>query len=259
MTRRLTLTWYGQSGFRLDGGQSRVLVDPFLADREDRCYPPVARAADFTDITLVLCTHEHIDHLDLKFLPGFCAVNDQAKIVVPAPVTDFAAAGGLARERLIGAVPGEQISDRDVSVHPLRALHGIGDDKPVVYEFLGGRFLGYLIEVGGVRVFHAGDGLVYAELVPALRQLAPDVLLLPINGRDYMRESAGLVGNMTEAEAAWLCDQVRPAYIIPMHYEMFAHNRGDVGKFAALVHDAAADGGPILVMPSRGRPFTLEI
>lgn len=259
MTGRLTLTWYGQAGFRLDGGRSQVLVDAFLADRDDRRYPPVARARDFTDITLVLSTHEHIDHLDLEFLPGFCAVNEQAKIVVPAPVTDDAVSGGLARDRLIGAVPGEQIKDRDVTVHPLRALHGLDDPGPAVYDFWDGRFLGYLIEVGGVRVFHAGDGLIYPELIPALQQLAPEVMLLPINGRDYMREQRGLVGNMNEAEAAWLCDQVRPAYIIPMHYEMFAGNRGDVGKFASLVHEYAADGGPVLVMPSRGRSFTLEI
>jgi L-ascorbate 6-phosphate lactonase len=259
MTGRLTLTWYGQSGFRLDGGQSRVLVDPFLADRQDRRYPPPATASDFTDITLVLCTHEHIDHLDLKFLPGFSVVNDQAKIVVPAPVLDVAVDDGVARDRLIGAVPGEEIKDRDVTVHSLPALHGLDDPGPAVYQFLDGRFLGYVVDVGGVRVFHAGDGLLYPELVPALKELAPEVMLLPINGRDFMREQRGLVGNMNEAEAAWLCDQVGPAYIIPMHYEMFAHNRGDVGKFASLVHEQAADGGPVLVMPSRGRPFTLEI
>jgi L-ascorbate 6-phosphate lactonase len=259
VTGRLTLTWYGQAGFRLDGGQSRVLVDPFFADREDRRYPPVARAEDFTDITLALCTHEHIDHLDLKFLPGFSAVNDQAKIVVPASVMDVAVAGGLASDRLIGAMAGEEIKDRDVTVHPLPALHGMDDPGPARYEFLDGRFLGYVIDVGGVRVFHAGDGLLYPELVPALRELAPEVMLLPINGRDFMREQQGLVGNMNEAEAAWLSAQVGPAYIIPMHYEMFVGNRGDVGKFASLVHEYAADGGPVLVMPSRGRSFTLEI
>jgi L-ascorbate 6-phosphate lactonase len=256
---KLTMTWYGQAGFRLDVGQSRVLIDPFLSDREDRRYPPPATASDFTDITLVLCTHEHIDHLDLKFLPGFCAVNDQAKIVVPAPVTDVAAGGGIQPHRLIGAMPGHPIKDLDVTVHPVPALHGMDDPGPAVYEFRDGRFLGYVIDAGGVRVFHAGDGLLYAELASALTELAPDVMLLPINGRDHMRESKGLVGNMNEAEAAWLCTQVRPAYIIPMHYEMFAHNRGDVGKFASLIHEAAADAGPVLVMPSRGRPFTLEI
>lgn len=255
--RRLTLTWYGQAGFRLEGGVSRILVDPFLSERDGRRYPPPASPADFADITLVLCTHEHIDHLDMKFLPEFARVNPSAPIVVPAPVVDIAADGGLNRERLIGAVTGEEIRHQDVTIRPLPAQHGLGGDKPVVYEFLDGRFLGYVLEIGGARLFHAGDGLVYPELAPALKELAPDVLLLPINGRDHMRESAGLVGNMNEDEAAWLCAEVSPEYVIPMHYEMFAHNLGDVGRFASHLHDAAADGGPVLVMPSRNRPFTL--
>jgi len=58
--RSVSLTWYGQAGFRLAAGSSRVLIDPFLTDRDDRNYRPPARAADFADVTLVLCTHEHV-------------------------------------------------------------------------------------------------------------------------------------------------------------------------------------------------------
>src|SRR5438445_3716536 len=103
--RFVFLTWYGQAGFRLAAGDSRVLIDPFLTDRSDRRYQPPAAAADFADITLVLCTHEHVDHLDLPFLRDFCAVNPAARIVVPLPVVEIAARGGIDRARLTGAVP----------------------------------------------------------------------------------------------------------------------------------------------------------
>jgi len=82
--RFASLTWYGQAGFRLAAGNSRVLIDPFLTDRDDRSYRPPAAAADFADITLVLCTHEHGDHLDLPFLREFCAVNSAASVLVNA-------------------------------------------------------------------------------------------------------------------------------------------------------------------------------
>ena len=52
----VSVTWYGQAGFRLAAGDSRVLIDPFLTDRDDRRYPPPATAAEFADVTLVLCT-----------------------------------------------------------------------------------------------------------------------------------------------------------------------------------------------------------
>src|SRR5215472_18511135 len=92
--RSVSVTWYGQAGFRLAAGDSRVLIDPFLSDRNDRTYRPPAAAADFADVTLVLCTHEHVDHLDLPFLRELCAVNPGARIVVPLPVVEIATAGG---------------------------------------------------------------------------------------------------------------------------------------------------------------------
>jgi L-ascorbate 6-phosphate lactonase len=259
--RSVSLTWYGQAGFRLAAGDSRVLIDPFLTDRDDRNYRPPASAADFADVSLVLCTHEHVDHLDLPFLHEFCAVNSAARIVVPLPVVEVAAAGRIDRARLAGAVPGEELHDRDVTVHPVPALHGIGGDEPVVYEFSsdGGpvRFLGYLLEIGGVRFYHAGDCVVYPELPATLAALAPDVLMIPINGRDHMREARGIVGNMNEAEAAWLCAQVGPSYVIPMHYECIAGNTGDPGHFTTLVRDSETHA--TVLAPARATPFTLAL
>ena len=256
----VTVTWYGQSGFRLAAGESRVLIDPFLTNRDDRRYPPPASAAEFADVTLVLCTHEHVDHLDLPFLREFCAVNSGARIVLPAPAVALASTGGLDPARLVGAVTGEELRDRDVTVHPVPALHGIGGDQPVAYEFApdGGpaRFLGYVVEIGGIRFYHAGDGLVYPELPTVLAALAPDVLMLPINGRDHMREARGIVGNMNETEAAWLCSQVAPSYVIPMHYEAIATNTGDPGHFTSLVHDSAA---ATVLVPPRATPITLTL
>jgi L-ascorbate 6-phosphate lactonase len=257
----VSITWYGQSGFRLAAGDSRVLIDPFLTDRDDRRYPPPATAAGFADITLVLCTHEHVDHLDLPFLRKLCAVNSSARIVVPAPVVEVAVGGGLDAERLLGAVPGEELADGDVTVHPVPALHGLGGDKPVVYEFApdGGpvRFLGYSVDIGGVRFFHAGDGLVYPELPGAVSALAPDVLMIPINGRDHMREANGMVGNMNETEAAWLCAQVDPAYVIPMHYDAIASNTGDLGHFTSLVRESGASTA--VLVPARATPLTVAL
>jgi L-ascorbate 6-phosphate lactonase len=257
----VSITWYGQSGFRLGAGESQLLIDPFLTDRDDRNYRPPASAAEFADVTLVLCTHEHVDHLDLPFLREFCAVNSRARIVVPAPVVEIAAGAGVDRARLVGAAVGEELREADVTVHAIPAMHGIGGDQPVAYEFAPGggpaRFLGYVAELGGIRFYHAGDGLVYPELPEVLAALTPDVLMLPINGRDHMRESAGIVGNMNETEAAWLCAKVAPSYVIPMHYDAIKGNTGDPGHFTTMVH--RADAAAAILIPTRGRRVTLTV
>jgi L-ascorbate metabolism protein UlaG (beta-lactamase superfamily) len=111
--------------------------------------------------------------------------------------------------------------------------------------------------MGGVRFFHTGDALVYPELPATLAELAPDVLMLPINGRDHMREARGVVGNMTETEAAWLCAQVGPSYVIPMHYDAIEGNTGDPGHFTTLVRESGC--ASTVLVPPRATPFILTL
>ena len=119
------------------------------------------------------------------------------------------------------------------------------------------RFLGYVLEIGGIRFYHSGDCLVYPELPATLSALAPDVLMIPINGRDHMREARGIVGNMNETEAAWLCAQVGPSYVIPMHYECIAGNTGNPGHFTTLIRDSETPA--TVLVPPRATPLTLAL
>jgi L-ascorbate 6-phosphate lactonase len=114
-----------------------------------------------------------------------------------------------------------------------------------------------VLEVGGIRFYHSGDCLVYPELPGTLAALAPDVLMVPINGRDHMRESRGIVGNMNETEAAWLCAEVGPSYVIPMHYECIDGNTGNPGHFASLIRESAAP--TTVLIPPRAHPLTLAL
>ena len=50
----MTITWYGQSCFRLEGKNSSILIDPFA--KEIGLKPPRLNA------DLILVTHEHSDH-----------------------------------------------------------------------------------------------------------------------------------------------------------------------------------------------------
>ena len=202
----------------------------------------------------MLSTHEHVDHLDLPFLREFCAVNARAPIVVPAPVMTIAAGAGIDPEPpdRRGSRAGPEGRRRHRAPGP-----GAARDRrrPARGDSLrpgGGpvRFLGYLVDIGGIRFYHAGDGLAYPELPATLSALAPDVLMLPINGRDHMRESAGIVGNMNETEAAWLCAQVEASYVIPMHYDAIRDNTGDPGHFADLVRQGGSAAA--VIMPARG-------
>jgi len=257
------LTWLGQAGFRLAGARETVLLDPFLSARADRRHPPAVTVEDLLDTTVVLCTHEHDDHLDLGFLRALAAAGARPQIVVPEPVMQIAVAGGLDQALLVPAVPGAPVAVDGLTVEAVPAAHGHGGDEPVEYGFRyrgdaedSYRFLGYLVELDGLRVFHTGDTLLYPGYADEIRRLAPDVLLVAINGRDHMREQAGCVGNLNEEEAAWLCRQVQPSFAIPMHHDGFANNPGDPGRFVGALGDSS---DTTVIVPARGRQLRLEL
>jgi L-ascorbate 6-phosphate lactonase len=258
----LKATWFGQAGFLLEGQDgTAVLLDPFLSEYPGRRYPPPVTVDDLPERVTVLATHEHDDHLDRPFLRQLAASGQLARLVVPQPIAAWVRHEGLSQVEIVGAEPDRPLALDGITVYPVPAWHGVGGEEPVAYGFTslrhpdeGYRFLGYVVELGGVRWYHAGDTLVYEGMAERLRTLRPDVMAVPINGRDAVREGRGIVGNMTEDEAAALCREVEPRVAVPMHYEGIAGNLGELGRFAeALGPD---EGVPLLAF-RRARPIWL--
>jgi len=257
------LWWLGQAGFRLRDPDlaTTVFVDPYLLKRETRTWQAPLEPAELANADLILCTHEHTDHLDRPTLEEAAAApGSRFTLVVPRPLQDQVIDQlGVPHERVIGAQPGESFDHNGVKVHPVPARHGVNvDDAYNFGEHLSNglvRYLGYVVEIGQVRVYHAGDCIPYSGQAERLQALHPHIALLPINGRDFFRESErNTVGNMDEREAARLARDMQAQVLIPMHWELFPHNRGFPGDLAAYVSDHYPDMS-VLVM-GRGARFT---
>jgi L-ascorbate 6-phosphate lactonase len=235
----LALTWLGQAGFLLQAGGTSLLVDAFLSPNPDRQTPAGRDPAGYRDLAGVLATHEHWDHLDLASWPALATASPEAVLVAPLPVVDQVTAAGLAPQRVAGAVPGEPLALGEATVVPVMARHGvhISDAYTFGKELSGGacRYLGYVVGLGGARIYHAGDTIDYPGLAERLRELDVDLALLPINGRDAEREAQGIVGNLDAAEAADLAERAGVDAVVPMHYDMFAANPGDPGRFVGVL------------------------
>jgi L-ascorbate 6-phosphate lactonase len=225
------LWWLGQAGFRLrdtDRG-AVVFCDPFLSWTDERRFPaPEGAEAALAEADLVLVSHEHMDHLDVATLER-AARDSRFTVVAPRPVVDQLR--GVPSERIVGAQPGDALAFDGVRVWPVPARHGVNvADAYTFGEQLSGglvRYLGYVVEIGGARIYHAGDCTPYDAQTERLRELHPDIALLPINGRDYFRETEhNIVGNMDHREAARLAHEIGVDLLIPMHWELFATNRG---------------------------------
>jgi L-ascorbate 6-phosphate lactonase len=209
-TDDLRFWWLGQAGFRVEIGPTTFVIDPWASPHEDRLIPPppLAQAAEGVDVLLV--THEHLDHLDLSFLPTVLERSPSVLVVLPAPLVEL----------------GDVIELGGVELRVVPAHHGVtmedayGDGSAV-----GGRprFVGYVLGATR-RVYHAGDTIVTDELRGALRNLDVEVALLPINGRDPEREARGIVGNMNAAEAVELALELGAQQLLPYHWDGFTGN-----------------------------------
>jgi L-ascorbate metabolism protein UlaG (beta-lactamase superfamily) len=249
------LTWLGQAGFRIELDDTVVVVDPWLSSHEDRLIPaaPLELAADGVDVLLI--THEHLDHLDLRFLPSFLDRAPDAPIVMPRAIAPLVE-GVVPEPRLVLVDPGDAIEVAGLEIrvtpatHALETQHEYGDGSA-----LGGRprFVGYVLG-SERRLYHAGDTLVTHELVDSLRDLDIGVALLPINGRDAEREARGIVGNMTAVEAVELALTIGARTLVPYHWDGFVGNT--VAPEAAL--DEARGRLEVLV-PEHFRPIELEV
>jgi L-ascorbate 6-phosphate lactonase len=246
-----SLVWLGQAGFLLEIEGLRILIDPFLSEHEARLFPPPPAELFADSADWLLVTHEHLDHLDVDFIPLLAVGSPEATVVLPTPIVEQATRlhPGL---RATGVQPGDVIDlSPTVKVHVVPAWHGVevadaysqgrGEDGLV-------RFVGYVITAPGISIYHAGDTVVTDELREALRAHPIDVALLPVNGRDYYREGIGLVGNMDDREAVRLAQELGVRILVPMHWDLFNGNTVRPGNAVDL---AAGDSGLHVLVPSR--------
>jgi L-ascorbate 6-phosphate lactonase len=240
----IELWWLGQAGFRLrdPAGGPNVFCDPFLVASDDRSWPAPLDAGQLArEADIILVSHEHIDHFDRPTLEA-AAEQGHFTLVLPTPVRDEAIRLGIPASRVIGAQPGETIEIQGVRVQPVPARHGVNvsDSYNFGEQLSSGfvRYLGYVVEVGGQRVYHAGDCIPFEGQIERLKALQPNVVCLPINGRDFYRETQrNLVGNMDFREAAQLAAEAGAEVLVPMHWELFEHNRGFPGDLVTYASE----------------------
>jgi L-ascorbate 6-phosphate lactonase len=218
--------WLGQHSFVLRLGGTTLYIDPYLEPSPARQTPPLFAPEAVANADLVLCTHDHSDHIDPVALSGIVRASPQAVFVAPRPHRERMLGIGIPEERLRLLTDGEELLLSGVRVTGIKAKHEFFEEGP-----LGFPFLGYVIEGSGVTCYHSGDTLVYEGLLTALRRWKLDAAFLPINGRDAQRYRSGCIGNMTYQEAADLAGELQVGLAVPSHWDMFAGNSEDPRKF----------------------------
>lgn len=161
-TPGVTLTYLGNMGVLLEAGERRIVVDGFhrggLAEYAAvpvRLLEPLEGARPpFTSLTAALTTHRHKDHFDSRSVASRLTADSLVLYAGPPEVIDSVSAA-------LPALPNRS---------RIRAVRPIGDDRIRIADGILGLNLphnptpsrraenvGYLIEIGGLKVLHVGD------------------------------------------------------------------------------------------------------
>jgi L-ascorbate metabolism protein UlaG (beta-lactamase superfamily) len=184
------INWLGHDAFRIDGSKC-IYIDPYEIQSDAK--------AD-----LLLITHEHFDH---------CSPDDVAKIQTPETVivTEKDSAQKISGDvRLMK--PGDSLSIDDIKIEAVPAYNTNKDFHPKEAGWLG-----FILEIDGVRVYHAGD----SDFIPEMKDLNVDIALLPVSGT-YV---------MTSDEAVEAALAIAPSLAIPMHYGAIVGDNADALNF----------------------------
>jgi L-ascorbate metabolism protein UlaG (beta-lactamase superfamily) len=217
------IRFLGQSCFELSDGNARVMVDPFLKPNN----PVAPVSADEVDVTHVLVSHGHSDHL--ADAVAVAAKNDAptAAIVELASWLGEQGVANTLDPNLGGTIDFEWGWAKLVQAfHSNTTPDGTGV----------GQATGWVINIGGTTVYHTGDTCLFGDLKLIAESTPPEIALLPIGGHYTMDRHDAVVA----------AELIGAPTVIPMHYNTFPAIEADADAFKSEVESRTSSSVVIL-------------
>jgi len=195
--------WLGHDSFVLQGSKT-VVIDPFKAKGDYK-----------GDVLLI--SHEHYDHFSEDDIRRFSAPS--TVLVAPrqceAPLRPFGQ-----NKRIVE--PWEALDVAGVKIEAIPAYNPNKCKEPgKMFHPKEDKKVGYVINMDGIRFYHAGD----SDGIEEMKSLDADVAFLPVSGT-YV---------MTPEEAAVAAEGMKAKVVVPMHIGKIIGTMADAAKFRDLV------------------------
>ncbi|WP_309571312.1 metal-dependent hydrolase [Deinococcus sp.] len=206
----MNIRFLGHSAFLLQDGEHRLLIDPYITGNPKS--PTTLEQALEWKLDAVLISHAHGDHWGDALAFGKAGT----------PIIATAEIGGYAQKHGAANAVGMNIGGTyraewgSVSLTPAWHSSSFPDGT------YGGMPTGLVIELGGRRVYFAGDTSLFSDM-KLIGDRGLDAAILPV-GDHY---------TMGPEEAGRCLELLRPKVAIPMHFGTFPGLPGDPQVFAA--------------------------
>lgn len=212
----MKLKYLGHSAFEIITKDAKILIDPFLVKCPDY---------DYSGTTDIFVTHGHGDHLGKA--PKI-AMETGALITSVFELAKYCSRYGV---DVNGISLGGWINYKWGRVLAVPAFHSSSADDGTYT----GCPVGYIFEIEGKRIFHAGDTCLNAEMKVIGEFYKPDYALLPVGGHYTMDIEQAVIASK------WLGAE----NIVPMHYNTFPQINADIEEFKKEI--SAAGKKPLVL------------
>jgi L-ascorbate metabolism protein UlaG (beta-lactamase superfamily) len=208
----LTFTWLGHSCFLFDLGGRKAIIDPFLRNN-----PLAPVSPEEIEAEIILITHGHGDHV--ADAPEIARRTGALVVATPEICAWFGRQGvsNTWEGNIGGTYYGEFLNAKW-----LPALH----TSSLPDGSYGGAAMGFLIEIGGRRLYHAGDTGLFGDM-RLIGETRLDVAFLPIGDKYTMGIDDSLLA----------IKMLNPRYVVPMHFNTFPPLSQDVTDWARRVNN----------------------
>ena len=204
----MEIKYLGHSAFEVKTNNKKILIDPFLI----LC--PDYKVEGITDIFV---THGHGDHLGSAIE---ISKKTGAKITAVFELANYCSSKGA---NVSGINLGGWIDYSWGKAIALPAFHSSSTPEGLY----AGCACGYIFEIEGKRIFHAGDTSLNSEMKVIGDLYSPEISLLPIGGFYTMDIEHAVVASQ------WLNTKI----VIPMHYNTFEAIKVDTKLFESKIND----------------------
>lgn len=190
------------SSIRINKGKL-IYIDPYHIEK------------NYNDADMIFITHDHYDHYSEEDIDKVRKNN--TIFIVPENLLNKLIKKGINDENIITLDPGDAENIDGIKVE---AIHSYNIDKP--FHPKKNNWLGYVIEIDGVRYYIAGD----TDITEENKNIKCDVAFVPVGGKYTMNFS----------EAAQLINIIKPKIAVPIHYGSVVGTNQDATDFIKLLY-----------------------
>ncbi len=233
----MKITWLGHSAFRIEAGEAKILIDPFLTGNPswDKGWEQISEG-----VTHVLLTHGHNDHVgDAEAI----LKKTGAMLVASFEICMFLVGKGVDQNKINPGNTGGTVDCGGFTTTFVQALHSSSFGGEGGQNTYLGNPLGLVLHFPADKtLYHMGDTDIFSDMGLINELHEPKIGLVPIGDRF----------TMGGAVAALACRRFfKFETVIPCHYASFPIVDQSADKFIAGMEGS----GTTVLTPTVGEAF----